>query len=361
MSKAADKDLPLKLQFQRILFAQGYWTPIEVDLSDYEGLGTTIKRRSLTDLDVLGIRFDDLFTRHCVVGDCKTGRRVSDANRLFWLRGVRDYFGADDAYYLRPKIDAHVAALAPKMGLRAVTASELLQIEQRTHADTFAIPVGNPTIHEQIQAKWGIDVPRGSSPTADQLRLKAVYSYLSYKYWYIQRFRNLMQLVGIFQSVADLLDPTDARHVLLAYSGAERFAHCLLEAASHIQSQGAGDVPYLARLYFYGGALAVREKQNFFDLLHKLTGVNEPLDPPWLANTVELLGRVISNPQGASDVLRHIAAIYLCCVHLGGPNVEGLTPGFQNIAAIVLAKDVAREFTKATGIRHILFNAMDSL
>jgi hypothetical protein len=104
------KDLPLKLQFRRILFAEGYWSPIEVELSNYEDLGNTLKRRSLTDLDVLGIKFDRLFNRTCVVGDCKSGRNVSDANRLFWLRGVKDYFGADLAYYLRPNVDSHIAA-----------------------------------------------------------------------------------------------------------------------------------------------------------------------------------------------------------------------------------------------------------
>ena len=86
MSNAHNLDLALKLRLRRILFSQGYWCPIEVELSHYDNLGTTVKRSSLTDLDVLGIRYDRLFASHKIVGDCKTGRNVSDANRLFWIR-----------------------------------------------------------------------------------------------------------------------------------------------------------------------------------------------------------------------------------------------------------------------------------
>ena len=56
MAKISNKDLDLKLRFRRVLFCQGYWSPIEVELSQYENLGTSVKRKSLTDLDVLGIK-----------------------------------------------------------------------------------------------------------------------------------------------------------------------------------------------------------------------------------------------------------------------------------------------------------------
>src|ERR1700754_1109618 len=108
MTKMLDQDLGLKLRFRRILFCQGYWSPIEVELSQYEAYGTGLKRKSLTDLDVLGIKYDELFTPFRVVGDCKSGRNVSDASRMFWLKGVNDYFGADQAYYIHSIINNHI-------------------------------------------------------------------------------------------------------------------------------------------------------------------------------------------------------------------------------------------------------------
>jgi hypothetical protein len=363
MSKAMDQDLPLKLRLRRLFFSQGYWSPIEVELSHYENLGVdaAIKRRSLTDLDVLGIKFNTLFTPHRVVADCKSGKNVSDANRLFWLRGVMDYFGADQAYFVRSKRDVHIRAIAPKMGLRALNAAELAGIEKNLGVEAFPVPLADPATYQAISELWGVKVPAKSKITDDQLRLKKVYSYLSYTYWYIESHRNLLTLIERYESIADLLDPADERHVLLAYTGAERFAYSLLDVAQHVVSMGAADVLQYARMYLYGGPLGLKDKERFFGLLRKATGYDEPLDPPWLRDVLELLGRLIRNPSGATDILRYIELIYIWCVRLGNTDVPELPAEGKNTAALVLAKDVVTGFVKASGLSEGLFTAVKSL
>jgi hypothetical protein len=363
MSKAVDLDLPLKLRLRRLFFSQGYWSPIEVELSHYEnlGVGAGTKRRSLTDLDVLGIKFDSLFTQHRVVADCKSGRNVSDANRLFWLRGVMDYFGADQAYFARSAMDSHIRAIAPKMGLRALNDGELATVEKAAGADTFAIPLADIGFYQSVRNLWGVQVQSGANITPEEMRLKRVYSYLSYTYWYIESYRNLLTLVGQFESIAELLSPANERHVLLAYTGAERFAHCLLEAAQYVLSMGAADIPLYGRIYLYGGPLGLKDKEKFFGLLREATGFEEQLDPPWLPEATELLGRMLSHPGGAADILRHLEAVYLWCVRLGNAALPELTAGVKNTAALVLAKDTATRFAKAAGIPEGLFTAMKSL
>lgn len=363
MSKAVDLDLPLKLRLRRLFFSQGYWSPIEVDLSHYEdlGVGSGVKRRSLTDLDVLGIKFDPLFTQHRVVADCKSGKNVSDANRLFWLRGVMDYFGADQAYFVRSKMDAHFRAIAPKMGLRAINDTELAAMEKATAATAFPIPLADVSFYQSVRNLWGIQVSSDTKITQEQIRLKKVYSYLSYTYWYIERYRNLLTNVGYFESIAELLDPANERHVLLAYTGAQRFAHSLLEAAQYVLSMGATDIPHYGRMYLYGGPLGLKDKEKFFGLLNKATGFKEQLDPPWLPAVTELLGRMLAHPAGAADVLRHLEAIFLCCVRLGTPKLPELTTGLVNTAALVLAKDTAFTFVKAAGIPEGLFAHLKAL
>jgi hypothetical protein len=361
MAKTQDKDLPLKLQFRRILFSQGFWTPLEVELCNYEQLGTAMKRRSLTDLDVLGIKFDGFFNRTCVVGDCKSGKNVSDANRLFWLRGVRDYFGADLAYYLRPKVDSHISAIAPRMRLCALGSSELAEMEIKLNVGRRSESLGRDADYIAAQENWGIALAKGGQPDANQLKKKSVYSFLSYSYWYIERFRTLMQLVGSFETVADLLDPENPRDVLLAFSGAERFALSLLEAAYYVHSHGQTNIPNQARLYLYGGVFGKKEKERVFELIGKLGITGEQLDPPWIQGTIELLGRMIANPNGASDILRHLSAFYYSLVVRDEPSLLNLGNAELNTAAIVLAKDAAFQFAKATGIRESLFNKLNPI
>jgi hypothetical protein len=103
------------------------------------------------------------------------------------------------------------------------------------------------------------------------------------------------------------------------------------------------------------------EKERFFELIQKLGVTGEQLDPPWLQNTIELLGRLIANPSGACDVLRHLSAAYICCILRNDPSLLALDNGRLNTEAIVLAKDIAFQFAKATGIRESLFTAIEPL
>jgi hypothetical protein len=355
MAKTQDRDLSLKLRFRRILFCQGYWSPIEVELSQYESLDGSIKRRSLTDLDVLGVKYDELFTPFRVVGDCKSGRNVSDVNRLFWLKGVSDYFGADQAYFIYPVIKVHTRGIAPKLGLRVLDEEALSVLEKNLDVAAFGLPLADISVHEAIAKLWGINVPKGNKPNDQQLKLKQAYSFLSYSYWYIEQHRNLLNVINHFTEIAPLLDIQNAAHVLLAYTGLERFAHSLLETASFVFAQGGTNVPRDARSYIYGGPLALKERETFFKLLRDLTNSNEQLDPSYLQDVIELLGRMIRNPDGACDILRHISAIYLWCVHLRHSTLLPLNGAKENTAAIVLTRDAALTFARITGISEAIY------
>lgn len=361
MAKARDKDLSYKLRFRRILFLQGYWSPIEIELSQYENLGISVKRRSLTDLDVLGIKYDRLFTPFRVVGDCKTGKRISDANRLFWLKGVKNYFGADQAYFIHPVVKNHTRGIAPKLGLRVLDERALSDLEDKLGAMRFFLPLVDVALHEEVAGLWGINVPKGAKPTEEQLRFKNVYSYLSYSYWYMEKYRNLLNIIESFAKISSLLDAQNEAHIFLAYTGLERFIHSLLETASFVLAQGGTNIPRDARSYIFGGPLALKEKENFFQLLRSLTKSNEQLDPPYLQDVIELLGRMVRNPDGACDVLRHIYAIHLWCVHLKNDNLQPLNEEKENTPAIVLVRDAANTFSKITGMKEAIYSAIFSL
>ena len=124
-----------------------------------------------------------MFVQHRIVGDCKSGKTVSDIGRVFWLKGVKEYFGADLGYYIRPQIDAHARAIAPRLGLRTLNEGELSALEKTTRAESLQLPIADIGIYASLDELWGIRVAEGEKPSTEQLRLKAVYSYLSYRYW----------------------------------------------------------------------------------------------------------------------------------------------------------------------------------
>ena len=169
-------------------------------------------------------------------------------------------------------------------------------------------------------------------------------------------------LTAYFEKAASLLNPADPRHILLAYIGAERFGYSLLDMISYVQAQGGNDLGRYARTYLYGGSLALKEKEQFFELLRRATGSNESLDPPWLSQVLELANRLLKNPSGACDILRHISTAYLWCAYLKNAAFPPLASSSQpNTAALVLAEDVCDSFAKVCGLPEALFQSIKGL
>lgn len=360
-SKRLDQDLELKLRFKRVLFLQGYYSPLEVELSHYSEVEPR-SRRGLTDLDVLGIKFDAVLTPHKVVGDCKSGN-VSDPNRLFWLRGVSDYFGANVAYFLRPQIGIHARAIAPKLGLRTIDENELQQLEANLEVENLVIPLASPKFYIAKAELWGIDVPKGQKPSENQLKKKELYQYLSYTFWYVDAHRNLFMLVDRCQKIADLLSPDDPRDVQLAYSALERFALCLMEVGDFVYSRGLGETPKHMRAYLYGGPVALREREQLYEALQKLRlpGLEKQLDPEYLPEIIELIHRVINHPYSAAKILQYLEAIYDWCVLLGEKDLSEVFDNYLDIGSIVLSRDICITFYNLTGFNENLFKKLLSL
>lgn len=348
-------DLVLKLRFKRILFLMGYYSPLEVELSHYQDTKGKAKRTTLTDLDVLGIRYDSLLVPHKIVADCKSGKHVSDSNRLFWLRGVADYFGADVGYYIRPKIDRHARAMAPKLGLRVLDERDLLELETNLNAKQLTLPLADPELYNKRQELWGIGKQEGKSPNPEDLVRKHVYSYLSYLSWSIEQYRNLFQLIHHFTGVAHLLKADSQKDVVLAYAGLERFALCLLEIGSDIHNRGVSNILGNARVYLYGGHMALRERERFFSLLRNATGSTDELDPPYLADIIEVVNRMIRNHSGASKLLPYLEAIFGCHLLANGLDPNTVFDGKMDIGAVVLARDMCNSFCRSTGLSNTLY------
>src|SRR3982074_234487 len=98
----SELDLDLKLAARRLAWSQGFATRMNVPLRAY--VEKRVGRsgfQEYTDLDVLAIAVSGSGRVESQIFDCKTSRR-NTTERTFWLRGVADFFGASDAWMLRP-------------------------------------------------------------------------------------------------------------------------------------------------------------------------------------------------------------------------------------------------------------------
>jgi hypothetical protein len=104
----------------------------------------------------------------------------------------------------------------------------------------------------------GIKVPRGTKLDANQLKIKKVYQYSAYNYWFIEPHRNIITSVENLAVIKDQLKNDDKRSILLFYKVAALFAVALLQAGRDVISKNVSDVGNFARQYIFGGTLALK-------------------------------------------------------------------------------------------------------
>ena len=110
-----EQDLGLKLAMRRVFWGMNYATRLNLLLALP---GSRRTADELSDLDCVGFSVGGDFSIRLLIADCKSGGKVSPASRLFWLAGVRDFFGADRAYaVLMREIPDGVREQAGRLGV----------------------------------------------------------------------------------------------------------------------------------------------------------------------------------------------------------------------------------------------------
>ncbi len=124
-------DLGLKVASRRLLWRMGFTTRVDVPLRAH--VPTTRKgaqHETFTDLDVLGIVVAPGFALRTVISDCKTSQRGS-TERMFWVRGVSDFFSADDAWMVRSGgVVAAARQLAARLQISVLEPTDLARLEE---------------------------------------------------------------------------------------------------------------------------------------------------------------------------------------------------------------------------------------
>ena len=120
--------LLFQLRLRRLFSTQGYWCPMNIDLSRSLLIEeTSISWIHFLFLDIVAIRYDFLFSPQKIIIDCKEGQSVE---YLFALKGVQEYLEIDEIYYARPKIDKSISAAAAEIGIKVLDEGGLEKAEE---------------------------------------------------------------------------------------------------------------------------------------------------------------------------------------------------------------------------------------
>ncbi|MEV7612057.1 hypothetical protein [Streptomyces sp. NPDC089799] len=309
-------DLGLKVASRRLLWRMGYTTRLDVQLrgvgltSDTLANGPRGRRTSapegFTDLDVLGYSIGGGFRVQTAIVDCKTSSKGS-TNRMFWVRGVADFFTADAAYMVREK-DLTTAArqLTSRLRISALNSSEVGSLEQLhpidldLEAEPLAWLFQEERAVKVLRAFGGLDK-----------RLKSLLEYREFTYWINEQYRNPLQMVDELAAVAEHLDPRNPTHLALVLDCSWLYLISLSHAVESMRATHVADHDLGLQEHLFGGPVGLREKQGLSQLLEtiKQSGalperVHVGLLPDYYPRLRELAVRVLTRPDAVMPALR---------------------------------------------------------
>ncbi len=301
----------------------------------------------LSDLDCVGFSVGGDFSVRLLIADCKSGGKVSPAARLFWLAGVRDFFGADRAYaVLMRAIPDGVREQAGRLGVDVLGEADR-QILENVHSPLApAAPFFEIAGAVKLQ-----DLAKGLDK-----RLEQLVRFRDHVYWHLPAERRLQRLLGAMREAGPVLDARQRAHVVLVIDLLFLVALSLLGACRYVSSTSLADPRRALLSYLLGGAEQTRTReQGLQELVQALSalpdqGVELPdgvldeitVEPPYFDALAETVTRMLRRPRDAQRVLRYLEWWGQAQVGLDGPAVaDGLGAAYGDYTR-KLVSDIGR-------------------
>jgi hypothetical protein len=349
---AGERDLGLKLAMRRVFWGMNYATRLNLLLALP---GSRRTADELSDLDCVGFSVGGDFSLRLLVADCKSGSKVSPATRVFWLAGVRDYFGADRAYaVLMRDIPAGVREQAGRLGVDVLDDADRQILENINSPHAPAAPFFEITgaIKLQELAK-GLDA-----------RLEPLLRFRDHEYWHLPPERRMQRLLAALRDASPVLDTRQRGHIVLVIDLLFLMALSLLGACRYVSSRSLADPRRALLTYLLGGTEQTRTREQglteLVQALHALRdqGVEMPegvlegisVEPPYFDALAETVARMLRRPRDTQRVLRYLEWWGQAQAGLDGPPVVDALGAVYGDYTRKLVSDIGRTCFSAAGL-----------
>lgn len=213
-----DKDLNQKLRIMRFWWYTGYFTRMNVDIFRYEhGKKTT---HQYTDVDALGIRFQENFKQNIIICDCKSGQS-SNKDRIFWTSGLMNYIGADQSIFLTKNIDeSKYYDLGMHLKVLPLSNQRLSELENAYKIDSKPIIGSFDYTNFLLEEKIFNNL---------KINLKNVYDYLKSIYWVESPNKQITSLMKCLKDIDTIIFNNNNEKIFLLLYCLSLFSVSLLK------------------------------------------------------------------------------------------------------------------------------------
>jgi|YelNatPaOPRAMG01_1025707.scaffolds.fasta_scaffold50178_2 hypothetical protein len=351
-----NNDFDLKIRLNNIFWSLGCYTRIEVKLSEY-----SLQRKipmELTDLDVLGIRIlPDLSTDY-LVADCTLNKDVikSPIQRVFWLKGVMNFFGASKGYLglgTNNPISETQRIAAQRLGVTILNENNLANLEKRVINSGLQLKLSEPESWLNFENKIA-SLSKNMCP---------LLNFRKYHYWLNPSYQNIHALIFLVTRHNKFFDETNRLQKALVLDLLTLLTLSVLKMSEYVLRINPENPETELKAYLYGGYAEMKRRQSIVENIRKIMEksnltqgslFNETfkLDPDYLPQLFDIAFRLLNKPFDSSQILRYLQVILFEKILDKGENAEGmkyLETGFPDITK-KLTRDIAKFFCDSTGI-----------
>ena len=356
-----NKDFELKIRMHNVFWSLGYYTRLEVILAEY-----SLQRKipmELTDLDVLGILVLPDLSIDNLVADCTSNKDVikSPIQRVFWLKGVMNFFGSTKGYLClgsSEPISEAQRIVAYKLGVSILDENNLTNLEKRVVNPSF-LKLKSSTPESWLYFENNI--------TNLSKEIAPLLSFRKHNYWMNPSHKNLHSLLSLVAKYNKSLDETNRLLKALVLDLLTLFTISVLQMSGYAFRINPENPEIELKSYFYGGYTEMKRRQDIVDNIKKLVSSipdqrslfneNLELDPNYLLDLFNIAFRLLNKPLDSSQIPRYLQIILFEKILYKSENVDGmnyLETGFTDITK-KLTRDIAKFFCATTGVSEKLF------
>ncbi len=356
-----DKDFDLKIRLNNIFWSLGFYTRLEVKLSEY----ASQKRNptELTDLDVLGIRIMPDLSNDYLVADCTSNKHIfeSPIQRVFWLRGVMDFFRASKGY-LSLAIDNPISEaqriVAHRLGVTILNETNLKNLEKRV--------VNSSLLELKLNKAESWLNLENSFANMSNNEVQPLLNFRNYRYWLNPTYQNIFAIITLVSKHKKVFEEINTWQKALFLDLLTLFTLSVLNMSGYVFRINPENPEVELKSYLYGGYAELERRQSILDDIKKLVEkiptqksfFNDALklDPDYLPNLFDIAFRLLNKPFDSSQIPRFLQVILFEKILNKDENnygVKYIETGFSDVTK-KLAKDIAEFFCNATKITNKL-------
>ncbi|MDV6374167.1 hypothetical protein [Deinococcus arenicola] len=294
------KDMQQKYTLARHFHEIEAFTLIEVPI--YHRSGGNDRLAFVTDIDVLALRPNRSFGWDVILGDCKTGDRVSPVNRSLWLRGLMHSVDASEGIVLlgnQHRVEQDHKLYASEFSVHIYTESEFGEYDK---AIVFPYGSNRSTYIPSTQLSLR-QLPR---------RFDALGNFVNYVFhssWMeVNHFTTLRKVLGASMGISGEIDPRKTDHVALVVLATSVFAVHLAACvgsifSSFLPSAEKISIEMTLKNLVWGGRdnyeMALSLRSQLLEAKGKTSDEPVELVFPYWENFVDLITVLLENPAAA--------------------------------------------------------------